>query len=394
MTIFKTSFAALALVVTGVTDASSFDKAPELAFEKGIGKVAVNGVELSFVMGKAYDPNDEYDDDEPSFTSVRNISVYDDRGTFLAAVETLEKRCRSEPYPMNVDLDKFKKLRADWLKNPATASNYKKASKEFHSIRIRAVDEQTADDYDWQSVCSEINPYVMELKIFKHMPDSEWSKYEAKAPVWMKGDVSGSYPYVDQVKFTAYKVAHVDRVCSSAPRLNEDNWRLTRASRVEFTAGNANEKQTKDFEHYAALVDQAIQRIEWNLAREDDIPRLARVCSEFQALVSTVNDSAAPAENLPMDRIAGVYLVGIALRDVQCSAGASVVRNAVEFARQNGKTEGDVRAFAVSHRAGQLKALTTSVDASRNTGAMDSTLELMCQLAISSTRFLGLPNPK
>ena len=118
-------------------------------------------------------------------------------------------------YPMNVDLDKFKKLKADWLKNRATAANYKKASKEFKSIRIKPIEAQTANDYDWQAVC-ESQRYVMELKIFKHLPDDEWSKYEAEPPAWMGPEVSGTYPYIDQVKFTAYTFRPVHSFCQRA----------------------------------------------------------------------------------------------------------------------------------------------------------------------------------
>ena len=43
-----------------------------------------------------------------------------------------------------------------------------------------------------------------------------------------------------------------------------------------------------------AVIDEAKQRIEWNQARDGDIARLARVCSEYEALVSNVNGNAAP----------------------------------------------------------------------------------------------------
>jgi hypothetical protein len=121
MTIFKASVAALAFVITGAVSTFAQDRAPALIVEKGIGRVAVDGIQMSFVMGEAYDPNNEYPDDEPNFTSVRKITVHDDRGTFLAGVETLEKWCRSEPEaidPMNINLEQFKKLKAEWLKNP------------------------------------------------------------------------------------------------------------------------------------------------------------------------------------------------------------------------------------------------------------------------------------
>jgi hypothetical protein len=149
---------------------------PALIIEDGVGKVTVDGGKMFFVMGSAYDPDDKYPDDEPDLESVRDTSVYDDRGTFLAVVETFEKQCRSEPYPMNVDFDKFKKLKADWLKKRATATNYKKATREFKSNH----------DLDGRSYCGEVNPYVMDLKIFKHLPDDEWSKYETEAPAWMR----------------------------------------------------------------------------------------------------------------------------------------------------------------------------------------------------------------
>lgn len=395
MNILKTSFATLVFVSVGLINASiARDIAPVLTVEERVGKVAIDGIEMSFLMGEVYDPNDEYDDDEPNFTSVQKINVYDDRGTFLAAVEALEKVCRSEPYPMNVDLNKFKKLKNDWLKNSVTASNYKKAKREFISIPIKAGDELATEDFDWTGICGEVNNYVMELKIFEHLPDGEWSKYEANAPAWMNGDLSGTYPYVDQVKFTSYKIAHVDWFCSVGQKLNEDNWRLTRASRVEFTAGNANDEQTTDFEHYAALIDQAKQRIEWKQEREDDLARLTRVCREYQSLVLTVNGSSSPAANLPMDRIVSLYLVGAALRDVQCPAGVAVVRNALEFGRQNGKTEIDIKAFGAANNSSQLEALAANIDSSRNKGIIDGSLKMMCEVAMSSSRFLGLPNPQ
>ena len=384
MTIFKVSVAALALIATGVGSASAREEAPALIVKEGIGKVAVDDVEMSFNMGKPSNPKDD-----ESFTSVRDTSVYDDRGTFLAAVETLERRCRSYMHPMNVDLDKFKKLKAVWLKNRATAANYRKASKQFKSIRIRPIEDQTADDYEWQGVCDNVNEYVMQLKIFKHLPDAEWSKYEAEAPAWMRSEVSGTYPYIDQVKFTAYTSGMmVYRWCKSAPEMKEENWRVIRDSRLNFKVNRANAQQTKDIEHYAALIDQAKQRIEWNQARAGDIARLARVCSEYGAMVSYANEKA-----VPMDDIASLFLVGVALRNVQCSAGARVVRNALEFARQYGKTEDDVWTFAMANKGDQLRVLTASVDASR-AGAMDRTLSLFCQAAIDSPRFLGLPNPQ
>jgi hypothetical protein len=153
-------------------------------------------------------------------------------------------------------------------------------------------------------------------------------------------------------------------------------------------------EQTKDINNYAALIDQAKQRIEWNQARDGDIAHLARVCREYGAMVANVNGSAAPATNLPMGEIAGLYLVGLALRDVQCPAGAAVVRNALEFARQNGKTEGDVQTFALANKKDQLIALTESIDSTRNAGATDRTLNLLCQTATDSRLFLGLPNPQ
>ena len=359
--------------------------------EKGFGKVTVDGVNMTFIMGEAYDPKDEFPDDEPNFTSVRKIALRDDRGTFLAAVEKFEMACRSDQYAMNVDLDKFKKLKADWLKKSATAANYKKASKEFKSIRIRSIEDRAPSDFEWESVCDEVNQYVMELKIYKHLPDPSWAKYEAKEPAWMSDELSGTYPYIDQVKFIAYKVRLI-YFCSSAPKMDQDNWRLTRDSRLQFTINTANAEQTKDINHYLALMHEAKQRIEWKQARDGDLAHLARVCREYEALVSNVNTNTAPAKNLPMDKIASLYLVGVALRDVQCSAGATVVRNALEFARQNGKTEDDVRTFAMANKAEQLKALTPSVEWSRNAGAMERSLSEFCQIAISSDRFLGLPN--
>jgi hypothetical protein len=59
MTIFKASVAALALVATGAGGVSARDVAPALTVEKNIGKVAVDGVEMSFVMGEAYDPDNK-----------------------------------------------------------------------------------------------------------------------------------------------------------------------------------------------------------------------------------------------------------------------------------------------------------------------------------------------
>ena len=57
----------------------------------------------------------------------------------------------------------------------------------------------------------------------------------------MRSAVSGNYhPYVDQVKFTAYIYRHVDWFCSSAPKMNRDNWRLIRDSRLNFTINRAN----------------------------------------------------------------------------------------------------------------------------------------------------------
>jgi hypothetical protein len=394
MNIFKTSFAALVLVAAGGISSFALDSAPVLAVKDRIGKVVVDGTEMTFLMGEVYDPNNKYDDDEPDFTSVRKTSVYDDRGTFLAAVEVLEKQCQSEPAPMNVDMEKFKKLKVDWLKNPLTASNYRKASKEFDTIPIKAADDLTANDSEWRGICDHVNEYVMELKIFKHLPDTEWSKYEASTPAWMNDGGLGAYPYVDQIKFTAHKVAQLAFYCSSATKLNEDKWRLIRAARVGFTAGNANTEQMKDYEHYATLIRQAAQRIEWKQTREGDIVRLAQVCREYQALVSNVNSSSSPAANLPMDRVVNLYLVGIALQDVKCPAGTAVVRNALDFARQNGKAEVDIRTFAAMNNTNQLKILAADVDRSRNTGAIAGTLKVMCEVAMSSSRFLGLPNPQ
>jgi hypothetical protein len=109
-------------------------------------------------------------------------------------------------------------------------------------------------------------------------------------------------------------------------------------------------------------------------------------------MVLNVNGNTAPAKNLPMDKIASLYLIGVALRDAQCSAGAAVVRNALEFARQNGKTKEDVRTFAMANKEDQHRFLTAMVDASRNGGTMDQTLSEFCQTAINSDRFVGLPN--
>jgi hypothetical protein len=108
------------------------------------------------------------------------------------------------------------------------------------------------------------------------------------------------------------------------------------------------------------LIDQAKQLIEWNQARDGDIAHLARVCREFGAMVTNVNENAAPAQNL-MNEIAGLYVVGLALRDVQCPAGAAVVRNALEFARQNSKTEADVQDFPLANNRDQIRVLTESV---------------------------------
>ncbi|MBD9490515.1 hypothetical protein [Ensifer sp. ENS11] len=220
--------------------------------EDGIGKVTVDGVEMSFDMGKPYDLENEFEDDESNLVSVRKTSVYDDRGTFLAAVETLEKRCRTEPYPMNVDLGKFRKLRANWLKNPVTATNYKKAKREFQSIQIDPTGDEGMDHFNWRGTCDEVNAY----------------------------------------------------------------------------------------------------------------------------------------------RIAKLYLVGVALREAQCSAGVAIVRNALEFARQNNQTENDIKTFALANNQNQLVMLKASVDASRRTVRLDETLRLMCQVAGSSSRFMGLPNPQ
>jgi hypothetical protein len=76
------------------------------------------------------------------------------------------------------------------------------------------------------------------------------------------------------------------------------------------------------------------------------------------------------------------------LRDAKCSAGAAVVRNALEFARQNGKSEDDVLTFAMANKGDQHRLLTASVEASRNGAAMEKTLSV----AIDSSVFLGLPN--
>jgi hypothetical protein len=205
--------------------------------------------------------------------------------------------------------------------------------------------------------------------------------------------VSGTYPYIDQVKFVAYMFDRPIWFCKSAPKMNRDNWRLIRDSRLKFTINTANAEQTKDINHYAALIHQAKQRIEWNEARDGDTVHLARVCSEYDSLVSHVNGNSAPAENLPMDSIASLYVIGVALRDVQCSAGGAVVRNALEFARQNGKTEDDVRSFAIANKGDQRRLLAASVDASRNAGTMDRFLKEFCEVAINSPRFGGLPNP-
>lgn len=394
MTSIHAFVVALACILVEVGSALAVERTPSVLVEDGIGKVTIDGVEMSFDMGKPYDLENKFEDDEPNLISVRKTSVYDDRGTFLAAVETLEERCRTEPYPMNVDLAKFRKLRANWLKNPATAANYKKAKKEFQSIQIDPTGDEGVDDFNWRGTCDEVNAYGMELKIFKHLPDTEWARFEATQPAWMNAKISGTYPYIDQVKFTAYKIAHVDWLCSSAPKINEDSWRLTRASRVEMTAGNANAEQTKDFEHYATLIDQAKQRLRWHQARANDVSRLAAMCSEYQGLVAKVNGDAAPAKNLPIDRIAKLYLVGVALREAQCYAGIAIVRNALEFARQNNQTENDIRTFALANNQNQLVVLNASVDASRRTGRLDETLRLMCEVAGSSSRFMGLPNPQ
>ena len=62
------------------------------------------------------------------------------------------------------------------------------------------------------------------------------------------------------------------------PKMNQDNWRLIRASRVNFTAGNVNAEQTKDINHYLALMHETKQRVEWKQARDGDLAHLARVC--------------------------------------------------------------------------------------------------------------------
>jgi hypothetical protein len=100
---------------------------------------------------------------------------------------------------------------------------------------------------------------------------------------------SGTYPYSDQIKFIAYKFDRPSWFCSSSPKMDKDKWRLVRDSRLNFTINSANAEQTKDINHYAALIDQAKLRIAWNQARDGDIARLARVCNEYKALVSNVN---------------------------------------------------------------------------------------------------------
>ena len=80
----------------------------------------------------------------------------------------------------------------------------------------------------------------------------------------MRSAVSGNYhPYVDQVKFTAYIYRRVDWFCSSAPKMNPDNWRLIRDSRLNFTINRANAEQTKDNSALGLTMSAVARRLDW-----------------------------------------------------------------------------------------------------------------------------------
>jgi hypothetical protein len=77
------------------------------------------------------------------------------------------------------------------------------------------------------------------------------------------GSVGNYHPYVDQVKFTAYIYRHVDWFCSSAPKMNRDNWRLIRDSRLNFTINRANAEQTKDNSALGLTMSAVARRLDW-----------------------------------------------------------------------------------------------------------------------------------